>query len=104
MQVSNIATLHRKINHLLSTDPQALPLQQAAIDEEYILRSGDVRYNVIMYLLNTYFVPGGYFTDEINHLLRLPLDSNDHKEQGTLLAVGLYKFSKPFFKPVHGLV
>ncbi|EFC42051.1 predicted protein [Naegleria gruberi] len=47
-----------------------------------------------MYMLNKYFVPS-YFPDEVNNALRLPLDSNDHKEQSILRAfswLGIIEF------------
>lgn len=79
-----VENLNFKLKSLLSNDPQARnhPVARLVIEHDFILKAGETRYDVLMYLLNRYFVPAGYFSDDINRLLQLPLDSNDHKEQG----------------------
>ncbi|KAG2387287.1 hypothetical protein C9374_001619 [Naegleria lovaniensis] len=86
--MTTVENLNFKIKTLLHNDPQARnhPVARLVIDNDYILKAGEIRYDVLMYLLNRYFLPAGYFSDDINHMLRLPLDSNDHKEQAILQA------------------
>ena len=81
-KLPTVDKLIQKIKDVLSKDshPQAITLYRQSIEENHILNAGYTRYDILMYLLNKYFVPN-YFPDEVNNALRLPLDSNDHKEQ-----------------------
>ena len=81
-KLPTVSKLIEKIKTVLSWDshPQAITLYRQSIEEDYLLNAGYIRYDILMYMLNKYFVPS-YFPDEVNNALRLPLDSNDHKEQ-----------------------